>query len=677
MKKRKILIIMLIIVIVLAIIGIKIIPIKSKSGFISVKSEKELLFIYNNNYDFNDDNLFKKIIFLPLEVIGETLNYNTNNATIPSTSYNSSENSSSVKLQPGTITSSSDTSNTKNYSTTNIQVENVDEADINKTDGSYIYSISDDKTIITNVKDPSNLKVEASLQSSEDDYVPEDLLLYNNNLIVISLYCESYSKYNTLVDIYNITNKSNPELVKSYILYEKYYTSRCIDGNLYVISSGNLRKDDNKIITYYDEDNMQKNIDLSNIKYLKDQKTKNQTLISEINLNKITNVNVKSYLFNVENTYVSNNNLYLLNDSYYSENTSIWNGIKSIFGFKGLYAGLNEAIINNDNNENQKTNIYKFNIKENGEIQYQNKVRIEGTTINQFSLDEYNENLRVGLYSKNKGSRIVIFNKKLEQIGETEYLSKNEKMYSTRFVGNKAYLVTYKNLDPLYVIDLNNPSNPQVLGKLKIPGYSTYLQPYDDTHIIGIGMQTEKKDYKDSNGRVTNTSTVITGMKMALFDISNLNNPTQISQTLIGDSNTTSAVLSNHKALLFSKEKNLIAIPVNYYTNEFSIETSSTDDISSMVSSYNNSSTNYSSEGYLVYNIDLNNGFKLKGNITHEIKSTKQNYNSYSQYNYISTRLLRGIWINNNLFTISEDMIKVNNLDDLKQIYELNLKGDK
>ena len=244
-------------------------------------------------------------------------------------------------------------------------------------------------------------------------------------------------------------------------------------------------------------------------------------------------------------------------------------------------------------------------------------------------------------------------------------------MYSTRFIENKAYMVTYKNTDPLYVIDLSNPSDPTVLGKLKIPGYSTYLHPYDENHLIGIGMQTEEKVYRNSSGKITSTRTVITGMKMALFDVSDVNNPIQISQTIIGDSRTTSAILTNHKALLFSAEKGIIAIPVNTYPNNFEIETSSSN-ISSMVNSYTTYNTSYTSEGYFVYNINLTDGFKLKGVINHEKTSAKKYYSSY-----YSSKLLRGMWIEDNLYTVSEDMIKVNKLDDLTQISELKIKEGK
>ena len=354
-------------------------------------------------------------------------------------------------------------------------------------------------------------------------------------------------------------------------------------------------------------------------------------------------------------------NTIICEHSYYSTPK-----ISSIFGLKGILGAFDyEDKVNDEYGD--YTHIYKFNLQGDGSIEYSKKAEAKGKTINQFSIDEYEDNLRIALYNS-EGSRIVIFDENMNKIGETEKLAEGEKMYSSRFLGNKAYLVTYKTIDPLFVIDLSDPKNPKALGELKIPGYSTYLHPYDENHIIGIGMQTEEKVNRNSSGRVTSTSAVITGMKMALFDVSDVENPIQISDTIIGDKRTTSAILTNHKALLFSKEKQLLAIPVNNYSEDFEIENSS-DSYSSLVNSYTKYNKNYIGEGYFVYNINLTDGFKLKGTITHE--NAKKQY-----YNTNTSRLLRGLYIEDNLYTVSEDYIKINKLDDLKEISQLKIKED-
>lgn len=672
MKKKKIIVLLLIAILIIGalcgvIIGLK----DDETQLISVKSEKELMSIYKGN-DKQVNEKIVGIVTLPFSLSQMNYRYRyveyawgLNNAPLSGSSLDSTLGVLDTVEAGNTSSGFKGEETVKNHSTTNIQVENVDEADITKTDGDYIYSISEDKVIITNVKDPANIKIEARIKPT-DDYIPEDIILYNNKLVVISTQYISYSQTNTFVSVYDITTKSTPIPTESYTLYEEYYTSRCINGKLLVISSGRLREEDDKIIAYYNENNEQKDIGLSRIKYLKGLKSDKQTLIATLDLNTNNNVKVDSYLFDVTNAYISQDNLYLLNEVYGDEILSEADYLKELFSFKGVI-GFFDTI--EDYDYDKYTNIYKFKILDDGSIEYKNKARVKGTTINQFSLDEYDGNLRVGLYTYD-GSRVVVFDKELKQIGETPYLSKGEKMYSTRFIENKAYMVTYKNTDPLYVIDLETPTEPKVLGKLKIPGYSTYLHPYDENHLIGIGMQTEERVNRNNSGKIISTNTVITGMKMALFDVSDVNRPIQISQTIIGDSRTTSAILTNHKALLFSAEKGIIAIPVNRYPSDFEI-TNNTSDISSMVNSYTNYNKKYTSEGYFVYDINLNDGFKLKGVINHE----KLSSNKYYYYN--TSKLLRGMWIEENLYTVSEDMIKVNKLDDLTQISELKIKEEK
>ena len=668
--KKIVIIIILIIVLILSILGYKVfVNNNEEMELVEISSKEELEEIYDR--DIDEISIPSKLLTLPFSLLveGTTRNFASSGDIMINSSGIQTDG---FTAQESSIDSTATTQSTKEYSTTNIQVENVDEADITKTDGDYIYSLSEDKVIITDVKDETQIKIVAEIDSKNSNTIPSDLILYHDKLIVISeeikttsSYYYSYNNSNTtMVSVYDISNKEQPKEIKNYQLEQPYYTSRCIDGRLYVISSGYLKEENDEIVTYYYEDGKQIDPGYKGIKRIKGIDTTDQTILSMLDLNNIDeSVKVNSYLMDVQNAYVSENNIYLLEEKYEGSYTSAPK-ISSIFGFYGI---LGAFVDDNEYDYGTYTYIYKFNLLEDGSIQYDKKAKEKGQTINQFSIDEYEGNLRVALYN-NEGSRIVIFNNEMEKIGETEKLAEGEKMYSSRFLGNKAYLVTYKTVDPLFVVDLSNPEEPQVLGELKIPGYSTYLHPYDENHLIGIGMQTEEKIYRDSSGRVTSTAAVITGMKMALFDVTDVNNPIQISDTIIGDSRTTSAILTNHKALLFSKEKQLLAIPVNNYTEDFEIESSS-DEYESMVKSYTNYKKQYVSEGYFVYNINLTDGFTLKGTITHEKTKSK-----YSYYN--ASRLLRGLYIDDNLYTVSEDYIKVNSLDDLQEISQLKIKED-
>ena len=669
MKKAIKIIILFIIILLIIFIGYKVTRDDDDVELIEISSKAELEVIYNRT---EGASMPFRLLTLPFSVFGEmsySYPYITNSDIFKGDGIAPSDFTADSASTTDSITT---TQPTKEYSTTNIQVENVDEADITKTDGDYIYSLSEEKVIITDVRDENQIKIASEIEQNDSDIIPIDLILYNNKLVVISEEIESSTIYSknydniTFVSIYDISDKENPKEVKNYQLEQPYYTSRCIDGRLYVISSGYLKEENDEIVTYYYEDGEQIDPGYKNIKRIKDLNTDAQTILSMLDLNNINEkVKVNSYLMDVENAYVSENNIYLLDEKYewkYSGTPEI----SSIFGFKGILGAFSNDYYENEDSGTY-TNIYKFNLLEDGSIKYDKKAKEKGETINQFSIDEYAGNLRMALYDS-EGSRVVIFNNEMEKIGETEALAEGERMYSSRFLGNKAYLVTYKTIDPLFVIDLSNPERPEVLGELKIPGYSTYLHPYDENHLIGIGMQTEERVNRDSSGRIRSTSAVITGMKMALFDVTDVNNPVQISETIIGDSRTTSAILTNHKALLFSKEKQLLAIPVNNYTEDFEIENSS-DEYDSIVSSYTNYNKQYVSEGYFVYNINLTDGFTLKGTITHEKTTSSKSY-------YNVSRLLRGLYIDDNLYTVSEDYVKVNRLEDLQEISQLKIKED-
>ena len=657
--KKKIIILVPIILLLFAIFHLA----NNNNEIRTIKSEKELYKLYEQG---DDENLtfVQKLLTLPFSIF--VSDYSYPRGPIYTTTKGGFETDD---IATNSTTTTGETTK-KDYSETNIQVEGVDEADILKTDGDYIYSISENKVIITNVKDSTKPTIESTIYN--DNNIPSDLLLYKDKLVIISTkittntnndryYYRHYNNKNTIVEVYDLKDKTNPKRLKSFELEEAYYTTRCIDGKLYIFSKGYLREEDKKISINYKEDNKNKEMNINNIHYLKNHFENYQTLIAELDLNNIKDINLSSYLIDISNAYVSKDNIYLLNQDYSSEKIDI----KKLFSWKGVFGLID--IIDNDYSYDEETKIYKFNIDKKKGVVYQTSTKVDGSTINQYSLDEKDGNIRIALETDD-GTRIAVLDKNLKLLGETEKLEKDEKMYASRFLGDKAYLVTYKNTDPLFIIDLSNPRNPKVLGELKIPGYSTYLHPYDENHLIGIGMDTKEVINRDSNGNVTSNWATITGMKMCLFDVSDINNPKEIDKTVIGNSRTVSAILTNPKALLFSKEKELLAIPVNNFQDDFLIKDS--DSYEEEISSFTKKD-NFISEGYFVYHIDLK-GFKLKGIINHE--NNNDNDGSYHH----STQLLRGLYIEDNLYTVSEKEIKINKLSDLKEISKLKIeKGDK
>jgi uncharacterized secreted protein with C-terminal beta-propeller domain len=275
-------------------------------------------------------------------------------------------------------------------------------------------------------------------------------------------------------------------------------------------------------------------------------------------------------------------------------------------------------------------------------------------------MDEHNGFFRIatqsGEYSKEKCSNVFILDDTLNKVGEVTNIAPNENMHSARFMGNRAYLVTFLNIDPFFVIDLSDPYNPEILGELKIPGYSDYLHPYDENHVIGIGKDSDANIDSDkihSDNAVYYTA--ILGVKIALFDVTDPENPKEVSKVVIGDRGSSTPVLDNHKALLFDREKELFVIPVNVVERD--------------------EDTDYQKDSFqaaYVYNLNTEDGFELKGKINHEEDTKSVKDNSY--YYYGSSQIKRSLFIDDTLYTISDNMIKLNELGNLNLIKSLNLE---
>ena len=531
------------------------------------------------------------------------------------------------------------------YSNTNVQVEGVDEADIVKTDGNYIYYVTNNKVIIVNAQDEKNLKIVSEIQYKDNNFNPRELFIAENKLIVIGNLYENHSKSNVLVEnmypasnqitvakIYKTENKEKPELTREIKIEGNYLSSRMIGDNVYFIANKYMYSYlfRNREIEEMDEEyfkpkytdtvlgNTEKCIDYSDICYFPESEDTSYLNIAGFNINNNEPANIETYLGAGVDIYASENNLYITKVKYEYKDSKWY----------GYY-----------NNYDVNTYIYKFKL-EDSKVTYEAAGSVPGEVLNQFSMDEKDGYFRIATTdsdswdSQTDRNNLYVLNEKLETVGKIEGLAKGEKIYSVRFMGNRAYMVTFVETDPLFVIDLSEPTNPTVLGELKIPGYSKYLHPYDENHIIGFGENTRINEY---GGVVTD------GMKMALFDVTNPTNPKELYSVDIGEKGTYSELLNNHKALLFSKEKNIIAFPVS---------------ISEEVGNYR---TNLKFQGAIVYGLDIEKGFTLKGTIAH-----MQVQDGYRNYDY-EKAVERIIYIKDNLYTLSKGMIKSTNMNTMEE----------
>ena len=300
-----------------------------------------------------------------------------------------------------------------------------------------------------------------------------------------------------------------------------------------------------------------------------------------------------------------------------------------------------------------------------------------GHVLNQFSMDEFEGNFRIattvgevwrgpsiGEKSKNN---LYVLDEEMNTIGKLEDLAPGEKIYSARFMGARAYMVTFKKVDPLFVIDVSEPTNPKVLGKLKIPGYSDYLHPIDETHIIGVGKDTIESGYGDFAW--------YQGMKMAIFDVSDVANPKEMHKIVIGDRGTDSYALQDHKAFLYDKEKELLVLPIMLSEIPEELkknpeEQATGQTITSPTIVRPDNFPSYGEpvfQGAFVYKVTLENGFEERGRITHisEDEELKRGYYYGDEYS-----VKRALFIGNVLYTLSDKMLKANDLQSLEDLKE-------
>ena len=368
------------------------------------------------------------------------------------------------------------------------------------------------------------------------------------------------------------------------------------------------------------------------------------THITAVNLDTME-FDEKSFLIGVSQTmYVSANNIYLVYTKY-------------DYNIRPLIGGTYES-------SDETTLIHKISI-DSGEINYQTKGEVPGHILNQFSMDENDGYFRIATtigYSWDEynpsTNNIYILDENLERVSEIENIASGEQIYSTRFTGDKAYIVTFKNIDPFFTIDLSDPNNPEILGYLKIPGFSTYLHPFDDNHIIGIG-----KDTVASNNP---NFAWYQGLKIALFDVSNFENPQELDKVIIGDRGTDSSALYDHKAFLFDKEKELLVIPISLYEIDEEIKNRYNEEPASAYGEF-------TYQGAYVYKLNLE-GFEYKGRITHMSDEEKQTTESWWYWYQSNSYIIRSLYIGNVLYTISDKMVKMNNLEDLSEINSINLE---
>ena len=647
---------------------------------ISSRDELKELFLKDSS-SFNNQNIFAGNIRFE--------DFGSSDSAILESSFSSSI-TSKVASSSGAI----------EFSTTNNQIENVDEADIVKNDGSYIYTLSQNRIVIVQAYPAEDAKIVSEIEMDENDQIREFFISNNELIVFVNSFSESlrvsqdtlmpYPHYEdqTKVLIYSIKSREEPTVIKSYAITGSYFESRMIDNHIYFISQEYMNSYQGPIFPILYKDDLR--IAEPDIFYFNFKSDSSYYSIGSINLDNLDSYNIESYLLeNGASLFMSENNMYISYrkqfDQNYVEQFSqnvfplIEDTQKGIFekhiskeDKDGIAITLEEYLHSLDEKEleqfmkdyqrnsqeydekiqaeTRKTVIHKLSLGDDGLLYYETKGEVDGHLLNQFSLDEKDENLRVAtttsFWIRGEGSHsynnVFVLDKNLRQIGAIEKLAEDERIYSTRFMGDRLYMVTFKQVDPLFVIDLSEPEQPRVLGELKIPGFSSYLHPYGDNFLIGVGKETKENEW---GGFET------IGLKLSLFDVSDVKNPKEIDKYIFNGKWSDSEVLYDHKAFLFDPSKRLLVLPVREAQGD--------------EETYN--SLNWFRGAY-AFEITAK-GFKLIDTISHFSGFEEKNY-YWNNPNIVK----RSLWMDDVLYTISEGTIIASDLNNkLEEINTIDL----
>ncbi len=460
------------------------------------------------------------------------------------------------------------------YSQTNVQVEGIDEGDVVKTDGEYIYVLKNKEIVIIAADGADSAEV-ARLEVVKEagdmtEYVRE-FYVSDGKLAVITVqnrykYSENGDLYErirafrsvesrTVVKAYDVRDMADITLLWETAQEGDFITSRAKGGLVYILSSDNsaLFKEKTNLASYVPqvyENGEGRSIAINDICALPEKKGVEYTIVSAVNLADGQIIATEAVLGGYGTVYMSEDNLYLAYMEYdTTEKTQQIDG-KQVTDYA----------------DESRTKLVRINL---AELEAQAAVDIKGYLVNQFAMDEYEGYLRVAAtidkysyrtYQNSKGyttyepmedqtsNALYILDSDLNIVSEIENLAEGERVYSARFAENVGYVVTFRQVDPLFSIDLSDPLKPKVMGELKIPGFSEYLHLYSEDRLFGLGLSADK-----DTGRTG-------ALKLSMFDTSDPYNVTEKHTLELKDNY--SAAEYNHKAILVAPQKDIIAFPV-------------------------------------------------------------------------------------------------------------------
>ena len=514
------------------------------------------------------------------------------------------------------------------YTETNVQVEGVDEADIIKTDGKYIYYLCEDRLYVAEAAGKnSEVLGRLKLGGSHGFEYAQEMYLIDDKLVVLGRgYNESAYSNDWMYEdmtwqvIIDISDPSSPEIVKELGQSGGYVSSRAVDGYVYTVTSRyiwNILKDDPvTYVPFYTEGDKIVTVDPGDICIAKDPDTFAYTVVSSLNVEKAEMVDSVKAVFGGAGNIYSDGNCLIATAGSYSEDTT-----------ETVKNGKECTVIKRGSN----TKVAVYDIR-GGKVELKQLGTVNGYLLNQFSMDVYDgyyrfvtgvdenttyiytEGIDTYEYDFKSSNALYILDEGLNEVGSITDISEGEQVKSVRFDGDKVYFVTFVQTDPLFCADVSDPQNPKITSELKLPGFSSYLHVMGPDRLLGFGYDADE-------------DTGMTGfVKLSMFDSSDKNELKELATSLVSNCSYSEATY-NHKSLLIDSEDMLIGFPGE---NE-----------------------------YYLYSYDDKKGFerllRLRG--------------GDEEYWYGS---IRGLIINDFLYVVDNSGITVADLEDLKTVSRLD-----
>lgn len=541
------------------------------------------------------------------------------------------------------------------YSKTNVQVDGVDEADIVKTDGKFVYVAKEGRVVVFDVRTPSEIAKSSTIRVDDlldnsvygyarvaDMFLEDDLLTvvftaekkdYRNGKLFTDYYFSMRADSQYGIAVYDVSDPAKPESVRYYTQEGYYVSSRRIGDYVYMVTrksvyAGNYDGNPKDVVPCRCDSAAEETTTpvAPDCIYIADNSTTFITLGA----------------VNVKDAGEPAGTVTVLGDG-----GAVYSSAKAMYIFGTRYDYKADDAEGAVSNAAITTNIYKFTMS-GSELAFTASGSVNGTMINQFAADEYEGNLRVAttyegyttkedktveFYTENA---VTILDENLEKLGELTGLAKGEHIYSVRFNGATGYVVTFRTVDPLFAFDLSDPKNPVVTGELKIPGYSEYMHVYDDNTLLGIG-QDATAESEDAD------IAYYQGLKIALFDVTDPDNMSEIDTFYLGDRGTTSAVEWDHKALAYYATRDVFGIPVELFRFEGEQEN---------IYDYGE----FDSNSFCVFSM----GGGKKISMVSMIKQFNEDGGTFN--------INRGIFIGDNVVTISDQAIQINDFTTGEQL---------